>query len=329
MPSGQVCNTLHPLKKYWWEKWRVQPQWDFAPFPSAESYSHTKPYSSLLLHRCWHAEVPCRSGTVLDLEREWKRITYAFKPPVATEKNQPYVQYRIKPESLRPRGERYIRVHGQPATGTHVAWHSASWPHPILAVQFAGGVCNNESHSVTSCTVPWVGNETGRKPPQQGSWAWRERGSGAPSSPPASGTRDQSLEMVPCGPTTGWPSPALLTHSWGRRSRVPPLLQGTGSLFCPRGPSSSTLQSGLTPLGSPLQLSCHSLSLSLGSSIQPCHLTLSSESQQKGWHYLELRASTNNLLPSFLSSSWVSHSTSLFSYCLNLPPTPPQIWDQE
>ena len=67
------------------------PWWDFAPFPSPESYSHTRPFSFLLLHRCWHTQVPCRSGMVLGLkEREWKRVTYAFKPPVATEKNQPY-----------------------------------------------------------------------------------------------------------------------------------------------------------------------------------------------------------------------------------------------
>ena len=68
------------------------PWWDVAPFPSPESYSHTRPFSFLLLHRCWHTQVPCRSGMVLDLKkREWKRVTYAFKPPVATEKNQPYV----------------------------------------------------------------------------------------------------------------------------------------------------------------------------------------------------------------------------------------------
>ena len=62
----------------------------------------------------------------------------------------------------------------------HGAWHSALWPHSILVVQFARGVFNNESHRVTTCTVPWVGNETERKPLQQGSWAWRERGSGSP-----------------------------------------------------------------------------------------------------------------------------------------------------
>lgn len=121
---------------------------------------------------------------------------------------------------------------------------------------------------------------------------------GPPSPPPASETRDRSLQTVSHGPTTGWPPPALLTHTRAGTARVPPLLQGTGSPFCPWGPSSATLHSGLAPLGSPLQPACHSLSLPLGSSVQPSHLTVSRDSQQKGRHYLELSASTNNLFPS-------------------------------
>ena len=36
---------------------------------------------------------------------------------------------------------------------------------------------------------------------------------GPPSPPPVSETRDRSLQTVSHGPTTGWPPPALLTHT--------------------------------------------------------------------------------------------------------------------